>query len=100
YEYEAARPHRRAQGDEPERLAGEDVVVLELAGAGRLRLSGQRQDRRLGGRRGNELIFKRGTAVSWSEARRVGTEPSDGPWSPFGALGSSRVASHPSRRPR
>ena len=42
-----ARSRRSAQADEPLDGAGEDADVLELSGTGCLRLSGQRQDRRL-----------------------------------------------------
>src|SRR5262249_53774088 len=45
------RACRSAQGHEPERVAREDVVVLAHAGAGHLRLPGQRHNRRLGWRR-------------------------------------------------
>ena len=65
-----ARSRWRAPADEPERVAGEDVDVLELAGTGRLRLSRQRQDRRVARRRGeNDLVFNRGSAVPWSEVQ-------------------------------
>jgi hypothetical protein len=53
------------------------VDVLELAGAGRLGLS---DSDKIGVHfdEANELIFKRGTAVPWSDGEGAGRKPSDG----------------------
>lgn len=65
YEYEEewllvvdGRPHGRAQADEQDGVAGENADVLELASAGRQRLPGQRQDRRLARRRGRRADLR------------------------------------------
>src|SRR6266508_882562 len=51
YDLYPGRTRRSAQADEPQRRAGEDADVLKLARTRRLRLSGQRQGRRLVGQR-------------------------------------------------
>ena len=64
----ASRPVRRsAQVAESERLNREDLDVLELSGAGRLRLSRQQQDRRVASATRSTSLFRRDTAVPWSD---------------------------------
>ena len=62
------RSYRSASAHEPQRVTGEDVDVLESASARGLRLSRQRQDRRVAGRRGKRPgLQPPGTTVPWSE---------------------------------
>jgi uncharacterized cupin superfamily protein len=46
------------KGDEPRRVARADAAVLALGDTSRLRVSGQRQDRCLPGRRGQRFVLQ------------------------------------------